>query len=65
MSEKKLNIKKKILRLEGRHHLYPKGISKKINIKKLSEQQEDVILYHYSNIFGEAIWEKPRIDTDI
>mgnify|MGYP003627896176 CR=1 FL=1 len=65
MSEKQLNIKKKILRLEGNHDLYPKGISGKINIKKLTEQQEEIISYHYNSTFGEVIWEKPRINIDI
>ena len=51
--------------LEGNHDLYPKGISEKINIKKLTEQQEEIISYHYNSTFGEVIWEKPRINIDI
>ncbi len=51
--------------LEGKHDLYPKGILKKINIKKLTKQQEEIISYHYNSTFGEVTWEKPRIDMDI
>lgn len=65
MSEEKLNTRKKILMLEGKHDLYPKGILKKINIKKLTKQQEEIISYHYNSTFGEVTWEKPRIDMDI
>ena len=65
MNEKEPNTKKKILMLEGKHDLYPKGISKKINIKKLTEQQEEIISYHYNSTFGEVTWEKPRINIDI
>lgn len=65
MNEKEPNTKKKILMLEGKHDLYPKGISKKINIKKLTEQQEEIISYHYNSTFGEATWEKPRININI
>ncbi len=65
MSEEQLNIRKKILMLEGKHDLYPKGILKKINIKKLTKQQEEIISYHYNSTFGEVTWKKPRLDLQI
>ena len=41
-----------ILLLEGKHHRYPHGSSKKLNINNLSEREKLIILYHYNNAFG-------------
>jgi len=60
MSDNDLNIRKKIIALEGNHDLYPKGINKKINIKKLSDNQKKVIIFHYNNTFGEVDWDTVR-----
>ena len=38
MSDNDLNIARYIKALEGNHDLYPNGINKKINIKKLYPQ---------------------------
>jgi hypothetical protein len=61
MNDNDLNIVKYIKALEGNHDLYPKGINKKINIKKLSDNQKKVIEYHYNSTFGEGDWNPPSL----
>jgi len=48
-----------ILLLEGKHHRYPRGSSKKLNINNLSEREKLIILYHYNNTFCKSEF-KPR-----
>ena len=59
MSDNDLNITRYIKALEGNHDLYPNGINKKINIKKLSNNQKDIIIYHYNNTFGKGDFDSP------
>ena len=65
MNEKELNIKEKICMLEGKHHRYPKGISKKIKINQLTERQKLLILIHYNNIFSKSDFKSHKYYGDI
>ena len=65
MNEKELNIMQKICMLEGKHHRYPKGISKKIKINQLTERQKLLILIHYNNIFKDAEFQQRTYYSDI
>jgi hypothetical protein len=65
MNEKKPNIKQMILLLEGRHHRYPRGSSKKININNLTDHQKLMILYHYNNTFGKSEFKPRKYNSDI
>ena len=51
--------------LEGKHHRYPKGISKKIKINQLTEKQKLLILIHYNNIFKDAEFQQRTYYSDI
>ena len=65
MNEIKPNIKQMILLLEGKHHRYPHGSSKKLNINNLSEREKLMILYHYNNTFGKSEFKPRTYSSDI
>lgn len=54
-----------ILLLEGKHHRYPHGSSKKLNINNLSEREKLIILYHYNNAFGKSEFKPRKYNSDI
>ena len=51
--------------LEGKHHRYPKGISKKIKINQLTDRQKLLILIHYNNIFSKSDFKSRKYYSDI